>query len=1487
MTLIFFGVCASANTVNLSFTTKVDGAENPLYDVAWEKPNILGPREITGDGYEITMSNARRPTSTTASIPDMPVSQQGNVVFKLTGEDLQIDAITFTVKQWAAVANNGNLQYSLDGTNFSDFTEPITWSFTTSTTSKILQVTASDLPDGTVAVKLNVLADKSVGISSIEYEYEQAALKPAGFYFTESNVTVRTDGSVNNPLVNPNGISGITYTTSNSNVAYLGAGVNAGVVYVKNPGTTVITATSAEGNGFSAGTASYVLTVIDKDAAIVDLAFTNIGTKGWGKVAADITYETADYKVEFTSFYKPVSGSVISTVPVTKNGSMVFSLKNDMAFKAVTVRFKQWSSNEKKATLQYSADGVNYVDFDPAVTASVKTATTSADFAAMATSIPDGVSYIKVTFNTNESQIAVPSIDYVAYGPLKDAGLSFPEGPYTATIGQSFTAPKLTKATTAAVTYTSSDSEIAAVDATTGAITVGSKKGDVVITATAPANKSYFAGSASYTITVKDELHLAGLAFNPTAVTYTMGEGEFQAPVLSKETPAAVTYVSSNTNVATVNAETGAVTIVAKGTTTITATAPKDEANGYSDGSASYTLTVIDPNFFGVNLSFNQGGVLYGTKWNTTPQERVYENEDYKIVFSYAIQPSLNDAVNDIPVAKGGNVVVSLKKDKTFKTIKFVLKQIDNKTNPATLKYSLDGTTFVDLAPATSSFEVGATSIPYGVTAIQISFASNNSIGISSIEYDASAPLSPAGLSYSEETYEYTHSVGEFTPPTLNNPNELDVKYTSSNTAIANVATDGVVTLVSNKVHGEVTITATAAATATHFGGSASYTMTIYNNLVAPGLSFAQATYEATLGQTFDAPKVDNPNTVSPIVYASSDENVATVDAETGVVTLVGRGTTTISATYAGDEENYNAQTVSYELIVTDPAYAGINLSFVNGVLQSENWAVNDFSNRTYSTDTYTIAFNDFGKSGSTVTDVPVTQNGSVVFSLKEGRHFESVTFNLKQWLATTKTATLEYSTDGTNFKAFDPAVTSGNFVVTVANMPANVVAVKLTFDSSANRVGVASIEYNVTKASLLPSPEISYSEDAYQAIMTEEGEALVGGPELVNPNKVEVELSSSNEDVAIISNGAVILKGIGTTTITATSKITDEFRQGKASYVLTVKAGVGSLEALIEASPNVSTIGFEMTVAYVNGNYIYVYDGTSYSLIVANNTNGYVAGDVIPADWDASYVEVNGLGQIKPDGAMPASTTTAAVPSPVTVTEVSDEMVNQIVVLQDVKFAVATPTSTTLAFNGSAEGGMTYSFLNRFGLASHEAGTYDVKVAVGLNNRGNVQLYPIDIVYNYFPYYKVEWDKVEGEDAVMVTMTFMVEIPDDVLHQIWYKVTPKGGNTPPVVTEVIARAAEDAEAGYTLYTEPFKVDQESTITSYSKVGYRSLQGQTYAGSQVDIDNDDLTTGVENIAVDGEQDVRYFDLNGRPVSNPAPGMYIRIEGGKATKVVVR
>ncbi len=84
----------------------------------------------------------------------------------------------------------------------------------------------------------------------------------------------------------------------------------------------------------------------------------------------------------------------------------------------------------------------------------------------------------------------------------ENAGLEFSAETAIAYLGEEFTAPTLSKATTAVVTYSSDKEDVATVDPSTGAVTLVGE-GTARITAKAEANDDFRAGSASYLLTVR------------------------------------------------------------------------------------------------------------------------------------------------------------------------------------------------------------------------------------------------------------------------------------------------------------------------------------------------------------------------------------------------------------------------------------------------------------------------------------------------------------------------------------------------------------------------------------------------------------------------------------------------------------------------------------------------------------------------------------------------------------------------------------------------------------------------------------------------------------------------------------------------------------------------------------------------------------------------------------------------------------------------
>ncbi|MDD3283907.1 MAG: peptidoglycan-binding domain-containing protein, partial [Candidatus Pacebacteria bacterium] len=137
------------------------------------------------------------------------------------------------------------------------------------------------------------------------------------------------------------------------------------------------------------------------------------------------------------------------------------------------------------------------------------------------------------------------------------------------------------------------------------------------------------------------------------------------------------------------------------------------------------------------------------------------------------------------------------------------------------------------------------------------------------------------------------------------------INYTSSNPAVATV----------NSITGEVkimgagstVITARQAESTTHTGGVANYTLIV--SLNSPTITFAEEVVKKVLS---DKPfiNVATGSGGGAITYTSNDVGIAKVNSSTGKVTIVGVGTTTITATQV-ESATHEGASEDYVLIVS------------------------------------------------------------------------------------------------------------------------------------------------------------------------------------------------------------------------------------------------------------------------------------------------------------------------------------------------------------------------------------------------------------------------------------------------------------------------------------------------------------------------------------------------------------------------------------------
>ena len=140
------------------------------------------------------------------------------------------------------------------------------------------------------------------------------------------------------------------------------------------------------------------------------------------------------------------------------------------------------------------------------------------------------------------------------------------------------------------------------------------------------------------------------------------------------------------------------------------------------------------------------------------------------------------------------------------------------------------------------------------------------------------------------------------------------ITWSSDNEKVATVDANGTVTGVAA---GNAKITAKFAGDDEYETSTASYEIIVKG---APSLSFPQTSYTVEMGDVFSTPKLEGLPEGVTSAYTSSNKEVATVDAATGEVKIVGVGTTTITVT-SPETGIYEGATASYELNVKAAIY--------------------------------------------------------------------------------------------------------------------------------------------------------------------------------------------------------------------------------------------------------------------------------------------------------------------------------------------------------------------------------------------------------------------------------------------------------------------------------------------------------------------------------------------------------------------------------------
>lgn len=256
------------------------------------------------------------------------------------------------------------------------------------------------------------------------------------------------------------------------------------------------------------------------------------------------------------------------------------------------------------------------------------------------------------------------------------------------------------------------------------------------------------------------------------------------------------------------------------------------------------------------------------------------------------------------------------------------------------------------------------------------------------------------------------------------------ITWSSDNENVATVeANTGVVTGIGV---GTAKITAKFAGDDEYKQSTASYEIKVKG---APALSFPKESYDEIVGETFEAPQLEGLPEGVTVQYTSSNDKVATVDPSTGDVTIVGVGTTTITATSEA-KDIYEVATASYKLMVKPAISKEVTI---------------DFSNLSYTSDTSIDALTDWKDEGITMT---FKNNGGTYppkwyKSDKTMRLYKKNTFKI---LSDYRIKKIEFQYGSTVAKASNPQYSCGTYDVNKKTLDLSAVKTKevtLTFSSA------------------------------------------------------------------------------------------------------------------------------------------------------------------------------------------------------------------------------------------------------------------------------------------------------------------------------------------------------------------------------------------------------------------------------------------------------
>ena len=567
-----------------------------------------------------------------------------------------------------------------------------------------------------------------------------------------------------------------------------------------------------------------------------------------------------------------------------------------------------------------------------------------------------------------------------------------------------------------------------------------------------------------------------------TAPAKNFGDASFNLTAPTSNSDGAFTYTSSAPGVATVTTE-GTVTVVGAGSTTITAT--QAATTNYLGGSvtASLVVSAIAPTIGALSAPAKNFG---DASFNLTA-----------------------------PTSNSGGAFTYTSSEEGVATV----------TSGGTVTVVGAGTTTITATQAATTNYTGGSSVTASLVV---------------------SAIAPTYQSISQVTKIYSTDVSFSLTSVMSGVSNSDGAYTFSTTSDAISISGGVATILAY-TPSAITITATQDASGNYNAlGSTTFTLLVNRKVPSYGaFSVPAATYEdAPFSIAAYAPTTDS--TSVPFTYTSSEPTVATINSDGTVITIIGQGYTTITASQAAGG-NYAASSTTTSFLVNRAAPTFLKaFTITDKTFGDASFSLLPFTEGLDNTDgTYHF-----------------TSSNAQLVSISE---VDGVTATIHAYTPTPVTIYVAIDACG-NYAA---SSTSGT--LTVARAAPTIGALT----APAKNFGDAS--FNLTAPT-------SNSDGAFTYTSSAPGVATVTS-----------------------TGGTVTVVGAGSTTITATQAASGNYTGGSVTASLVVSAIAPTIGTLTAPAKNFGDASFNLTAPTSNSGGAFTYTSSAPEVATVTSTGGTV----------------------------------------------------------------------------------------------------------------------------------------------------------------------------------------------------------------------------------------------------------------------------------------